>query len=430
MKLGMFLIFLIAFLGPTGKFFIPLAGVASFRLFYIFSFLFLIYYLFFLGRNIKTYKTVLLVFFLYAILLVSIFINIGSYNYESINMNPVVRVSIHATLIFSFFFLSEYLNVRGCVAKVKYIKFTFYGYILLLFLGFFVYFLYISGLISESLYSSFNIISQEAYGYTRFTPGTYPNEFGTMASFFTASFIVMILNFNQCAAFKFIDNKVILWCVCVVSFLGFILATTRSAYLTFIISIIYIVARLSIVKALYFVVGTTIIILSFLFLVDDSFLTQITGLVNAAYSSAASGTGSISARYEAWDYAYYLFSESPFLGVGFGNEDVALIHNVYLQFLFGLGVVLFPIYFLVFFISSLYVRNKITISDDDGILNKSDRIFFRDIMWVGVIHVALFATNNHNQNHFLTWFVFSLVIMSKHFLVGKIFIFNKKTNFL
>lgn len=420
--LGWVIVFALSFFGPTGKLFIPVESLASFRLFYIFSFLFVMYYVFCFKKDNLSIFVIISSITMVMVLFLSVILNFNKYgDVSDINLNPVVRLLIHSVIVLSFFFVSDYINKNHSFSRFEYLNCAIWGYLTCLFLGFLIYVLFIYGIISYDFYNSFNIISQDAYGFTRFTPGTYPNEFGTIASFFTSSLILILFNKSKLDKI-FAVNRLLLMFFIVISLLGLILSTTRSAYLTFILSLVYVLFKQSIKTVLVFF---TFILLSFALIIaiaDESFVRLIVDVFNNGYTSAVDGTGSINERYIAWKVALDFFMETPYLGVGFENDVVSMMHNVYLQFLFGLGIILFPIFIICLCVCMVVIRSrcgiKINIHEKKAQTNFDDVVYHR-LFVISIIHVLFFATNNHNQNHFLTWFAVSLFLTSRYFFIDR-----------
>jgi hypothetical protein len=87
-----------------------------------------------------------------------------------------------------------------------------------------------------------------------------------------------------------------------------------------------------------------------------------------------------------------------------------MMHNVYLQMLFGLGIVGFSILLATATALLLHTRGFRLSTLASAPLTVSEA-FLRRVRDIGLIHVTWFAFSNHNLNHFLTWFVVLLVFM-------------------
>ncbi|KAA6343178.1 hypothetical protein EZS27_009117 [termite gut metagenome] len=245
-----------------------------------------------------------------------------------------------------------------------------------------------------------NVQSQYAYGFLRFSPGAYPNEFGVMSAYFCVLSIYFII--TRCVFF----NKKYLYFLFLLSFVGMFLATTRAAYISFIISIVYIFLSFKLKMKMKFITFILLIIMVLIVFIPNDILQFVLTILNTGYNSAIDSTGSISERYEAWDYGWNFFKLHPFLGVGFESPKISMIHNTYLQFLFGFGFVgiffLLSIFFVICFCFRYQYKN----------IYKGYNQHYRHLAIIGLINVSLFALSNHNQNQFLTWFTVFLFLSS------------------
>lgn len=321
-------------------------------------------------------------------------------------MNPIARLFIHLVLAFSFLLASNSIAKEN---KYKFllIEYALIGFVLTNLLGITLWVLYYLHVVSLKFYSLFNVLTQFGYGVLRLSPGSYPNEYGTLASYFSCVLLIYLFSkeYNY-FKYSFMKNKFILIFLFVFSIVGMLLATTRSAYITFAISIIII---FSFFNKKYFLKFSLVVVVCLLivYLFSPNIILSAVKILKIGYFAAVNGTGSISDRYVSWSSGWNLFKDCPFIGVGFENQKISMLHNTYLQFLFGLGIILFTLVFLIYQLLFSLISRKMAC-----VMNNYSEYVYVLISIVGIIHVAIFATNNHNQNHFLTWLVIFIFITS------------------
>jgi O-antigen ligase len=274
------------------------------------------------------------------------------------------------------------------------------GFTVTLIIGFLVYIAVIMGVLPMQLYENMNVITQMGYGFLRFSPGSYPNEFGIMSAYFCILAVYLIICNNT------VFNKKYLYFVFFLSFAGMVLSTTRAAYLSFAISFIYLFISFKLNHKIKFVIFSILIAVVSIMLIPDTVFQYASGVLEKGYNSALSSAGSVEDRYIAWKEAWNLFQGNLFFGVGFENPQISMAHNTYLQFLFGFGVIgIIFLSIICFMIVYIFKKQYETIS------NKCDAPY-RNMAFIGLIHVLSFALTNHNQNHFLTWFTVFLFLSS------------------
>src|SRR5690606_37029496 len=114
------------------------------------------------------------------------------------------------------------------------------------------------------------------------------------------------------------------------------LATTRAAYLSFVAAPVAIGLMQETVMARLRYLGTcAVLLLAALLFVQQHF--DILGLFRTAYVGFFDESASAYARFIEWRAGYEGFRSVPWLGTGYGTVDG--IHNIYLQVLFGAGLV-------------------------------------------------------------------------------------------
>lgn len=315
--------------------------------------------------------------------------------------HPIVRLLVHSCIM-SCFILAGWRTLSCGTDKAwHYVTLVFQGFMAVLILGYILYFGTTAGAIPRPVYEAFNVLTQAGYGVLRFNPGSYPNEFGTMASFFSVSAIFLLLGKSCRFSRRFLHAMGLL------AFVAMALATTRAAYLAFAVSLIYVFWTFKAgqaIKAICSVLAVSAVALLFL---PKGILEKSINVLDTAYQSAVNGTGSISKRYEAWDIALPRFIESPYWGLGFEFPSVSGLHNTYLQFLFGLGLIGFFACGAILLSIAFMARKKFAAVR----ANFYDREL-QIITVIAFIHVSSFALSNHNQNHFLTWFCAYLIIVT------------------
>jgi O-antigen ligase len=299
--------------------------------------------------------------------------------------------------------LSSWIALNSSIEyRWSIIKNAVNGFTVTLIIGLLIYIAVIVGALPIQVYERMNVITQFGYGFLRFSPGSYPNEFGVMSAYFCVLAICLIIHNNV------FFNKKYLYCVFCLSFIGMALATTRAAYLSFAISFIYLFVSFSLNHKIKLVVVSILIVIVSIIFIPDTIFQYASSILEKGYNSAVNSVGSIESRYIAWEEAWALFKDNLFFGVGFENPEISMAHNTYIQFLFAFGIVgvtfLFVICFVLVYIFKLKKQHNV-------ISNRYNKQY-RDLAIIGLIHVLSFAMTNHNQNHFLTWFTIFLFLSS------------------
>lgn len=297
--------------------------------------------------------------------------------------------------VFRFFLLfCQFFFIIGAASSLSInqaLKTYLNFYFISLFVGWSFFIGHYLGIVPISVINRFSVLAQFGWGILRFSPGSYPNEYGIVSSFVLSILTLLLcdrkydqLNFSKrWVQFSFLAT-----------FLALLLTTTRAAYLSYFACLIYIIWKSARPFKIIIIVSTLVVsIFALLLLFNINMFT----IFYHGFSQKMS-EGSLGERYSAWITAVEQGYESLLLGVGFAS--LTNIHNVYLQLLFELGfagsIVLLGSLFL--YAIEVLFRYRRGIQDESQGLLKKIRI-------VGLINVLFFALSNHNLNHHLTWFV-------------------------
>lgn len=381
-----FLIYAFAFLGPLGTLLTPGFMPTAFR---FYQFLLFFFPVFFIKFRVSDWKKVLsfLPFLLYCI--ISAFFTHQRPFYA--DAHPLFR---------SFLFMAQTLFMLGAAYsynedKEKLIKLYLGGYFTSLAVGYLFFLGYYTHLLSLETIERFAIEVQIAWNLLRFSPGTYPNEYGNISSF---ALSVLLVFFAR-------KKKFLTLIMIILTFIAFLLTTTRAAYLSFIICLVFLsfLSR-EIRKLMAFLSTIGFVILFGLRMYSIDFIKIFIGGIKAISFNG----GSVGIRAAAWAKGFFDLNKHIFLGDGFGSNIYA--HNVYLELLFELGIIgiLLLVVTIVFYLSSYSVGLK-------HFWNEK-KTFMGVVTMISLIHVFLFALTNHNLHHHLTIFsflLFNLYLFSK-----------------
>lgn len=372
------LVYLFVFLGPLGTLLTPSCFPEAFRFYQFFLVLFPI---FFLKLRVSQWKMTLafLPFLFYCIL--SAFFTHQRPFYE--DAYPLFR---------SFLLLTQTLFMLGAAycytgEKERLIKLYLVGYFLSLVVGYLFFLGYYTHFFSLELIERFTIETQKEWGLLRFSPGTYPNEYGNISSFALSALLIFFARKK-----RFLTLIMIIF-----TFIAFLLTTTRAAYLSFFVCLIYLSFQSKEIRRLmifFSLVGLLILLMLKLYSID--FLQIFIGGIKAIDFSE----GSVGMRVTAWVKGFLDLNEHFILGNGFGSDIYA--HNIYLELLFELGLigVMVLVVSLICYLSSYSIPLKS--------FWKERKSFMGSITVIGLIHVFMFALTNHNLHHHLTFFSFLL----------------------
>lgn len=400
-----------AFLGPLGNL-IPIPGTPhSFRFYY---FLLPVGVMVFLYRGVGQrylHRIALLgPFFLYVTVSAGLYWLSGAEIGEE--GNPVMRAMLFIMLALFTLLAADYLQSCDELGKVRLIRSFLNGYFYSLLIGYVFFVGYYGGLFGLEFLEKFHVLVQFGYGILRFSPGSYPNEYGIVSSFVLSLLTLLLIYRNKLdgLADAFADlvtaGRLIIFYV--LTLVALFLTTTRAAYIAYILALLYIfLSHANLFKSIKF----AFIFLFFfvLILVVAQQFYDIIGILMGSYEAIFDKQASAYERLVAWESAYANFLKHPILGTGFGSSD--MIHNTYLQLFFGLGIggVALLLISMAMFMAhagwfNLFFARRVATNDHAFLLGKAKVL--------AIIHIAWFAVSNHNLNHFLTWFGVLLVLIS------------------
>ncbi len=317
--------------------------------------------------------------------------------------NPVFRASLLLSLIGFYIVACDQIRRIGFQALATFTRLFFSGFAISLLAGYVFFIGYYVGVLSIDVLEPLHVLIQFGYGLLRFSPGSYPNEYGVICSY-----VVSIAALCHACKLSGEDRRMMLGPVArsgtcfslftLLSLGALFLATTRAAYVSFTLSVIYLLLfRLRGTGRLKFVFAIVAIGIAIL-TVTSLYFDAVSVFVDA-YNAFFDEDSSAYERFYAWKDAFSLFDDYPILGTGFGSVD--MIHNTYLQIFIGFGVigtgcVVVSLMLVSFFEAarSSYIAVPTKLID-----------FTNGLRSIGMIHIAWFAMSNHNLNHFLTWFV-------------------------
>ncbi|MCP5505462.1 MAG: O-antigen ligase family protein [Chlamydiales bacterium] len=292
----------------------------------------------------------------------------------------------------SFLLLAQTLFMLGAAycytgEKERLIKLYLGGYFLSLLVGYLFFLGYYTQFLSIELIQRFSIETQTEWGLLRFSPGTYPNEYGNISSFALSTLLIFFARKR-----RFLTLMLIIF-----TFVAFLLTTTRAAYLSFLVCLMYLSFQSREIRKLmtfFSLIGLLILLLLKLYSID--FLQIFIGGIKAINFYE----GSVGMRVAAWVKGFLDLNEHLILGNGFGSDIYA--HNIYLELLFELGL----IGVMVLVVTFIYSLSSYSFSLK--FFWKERKSLMGMITVVGLIHVFMFALTNHNLHHHLTFFSFLL----------------------
>lgn len=400
-----------AFLGPLGNL-IPVPGVPhSFRFYYFLLPIGIVAFLFKgIGHSHLQRIAILSPVLVYVLASAGLYWLSGAEIGEE--GNPMVRASLLVTLVLFTLLAAGYLQNYEDRAKARLLGIFLKGYFYSLAVGYVFFVGYYTGLFSLEFIENFQVLVQFGYGILRFSPGSYPNEYGIVSSF-SLSLLTLLLFYRKqfegrVEIFKSPVSTGRLVMLYILTLVALFLTTTRAAYIAYALSLVYLfLSQGNPVKS----IRLAVIISSFLgliFGVAQQFY-DVVGIFVGGYQAFFDKDASAYERFVAWDLAYSDFLRYPFFGTGFGSAD--MIHNTYLQLFFGLGVVGFGILLISLLMLAGHAGWFSLLFSRNGNANCHAFLLGKAKM-LAVIHVAWFAVSNHNLNHFLTWFCVLLVLIT------------------
>lgn len=326
--------------------------------------------------------------------------------------NPVIRfVLLLAQMIFTICAGSE-AALFTPVQKLRVIGLFFRGFFISLFAGY----VFLVGMYTHKLsiafITHFEILVQYGFGLLRFSPGSYPNEYGIVSSFALSVLTLLLVERRDRANCSLIfgmratlPRLLLVW---LLTLAALFMTTTRAAYIAFMLSVLYIAAsRGRLRRSLLFL--AEIIAAGGLLLACVEPFFDVIGILKGAYFAFFNQDRFASGRVDAWKIAWELFLQHAYWGTGFGSVD--MMHNVYLQLFFGMGFIGFSLLLLTGLAFWFRVRGLSFARPARPAPLRSESLL-RRIVWIAWIHISWFAMSNHNLNHFLTWFGVLLAMMS------------------
>lgn len=392
-KLKEKLLLAFSFFGPLGNLIPILPMIAGFRFFYVLVIIGGICFL--VHQKSKMEKYILLAFS--PVLIYSFFSSLIYISYskiEGINSdNPLIRFF----LVISLFLFAIYVgSLQGDINRIqRVIKCYLNGYLLSLVAGYVILIGFSLGWISIPELRYVEVLPQMGYGYLRFSPGSYPNEYGNVSSF-VLSIITFYFIFNI-NVFK----KKYLLLLYIFIFAALIMTSTRAAYISYFICLLFLLVKRA-VGGHFLYAGKVVLLvfagISVFYYIVQTYFLDIKSLFLLGYESFINNEGSSAERFSAWEDAVEMFMDDNFiLGCGFGIFGE--LHNLFLQLLFELGFLGILIALLCIIIVKV-------------ILVKTTNDFSSwTIVELGWVHIILFGFSNHNLNHHLTWFIIILTLL-------------------
>jgi len=301
-----------------------------------------------------------------------------------------------------FFALGAASWIESC-EKLSQLLFGFLkSFFAVLCIGFGLFLGYYAGFFSEAILERFSILTQFGYGILRFSPGSYPNEFGTLCSFVLSIWLLALFIDRTHGPFLPKSLYRLRGVFLFLTLCALILTTTRSAYISFLMGLIYLFYRFGRSSLAPLFWKTFALVAALIGMIFGTFLQSI--LKASFYLSLQDG--SLRERYSAWLEAFSIFKSQPIFGAGFGA--FSQLHNVYLALPFELGLFgtsLFVCLVALFWLMSHRFEKAAVLSKEE--------LFVQGVKKLGLIHVFWFAASNHNLHHHLTWLVFFLCFASK-----------------
>ncbi len=375
-----------AFLGPLGNLLTPGFLPEQFRVYYfllpLFPFLFTTF-----SRPQLNLFLIFLPFFLYCFISVLYVQIYGSHSLQF----PIERF---------FLLLVHFLFALGIASLVedeeKLISIYLKAFFASLVVGYLFYVGYYLHLISFEFIERFSVLAQIGYGFLRFSPGSYPNEYGIVSSFVLSILTYILIKKESLFSTKF------LFIFFGLALGALMLATTRAAYISFLFCLIYMTWREKCFLPIFkWVLAVSMSIIGILWFFGIDMLK----ILYFGFALEAFQSGSMEVRVSYWVREWEAFLESPLFGKGFAS--VADLHNVYLQVLFELGIV-----GTVLLAATVLVVMLSASSYPLGIRLRKEKNLLSMVKTFGWIHVVWFAASNSNLNHHLTWFVVLLCFSS------------------
>ncbi len=402
-----------AFLGPIGTL-IPIPGApASFRFYYLMLVPGIL--LFIAGGLRRTTAHALLI-----LSPVVLYMALSSFytwlyyagSWDPSEGNPVIRFLLFLVQLMFTICAGAEASLFTPVQKLRVVGLFFRGFFISLFAGYIFLIGMVTHKLSIAFITHFEILVQWGFGFLRFSPGSYPNEYGIVSSFALSVLTLLLVErrdrTNASLIFGMKASLPRLLPAWLLTLGALFMTTTRAAYIAYLVSILYIAAsRRRVGRSLLFlfeIIAAGVLLLA---CVEPFF--DVTGVLKGAYFAFFSQDRYASGRLDAWKIAYELFLQHPYWGAGFGSVD--MMHNVYLQLFFGMGFIGFTLLLLTWLAFWFRTRGLSFARPERPAPLDSESLLHR-IVWIAWLHISWFAMSNHNLNHFLTWFGVLLAMMS------------------
>lgn len=385
------------FWGPIGNLVPLLYMIPSFRFFYIFLFIGTL--LAIVNCNYKILKRIK---FILPIILYMFFSSLYCYfsydNFIGIGDSPLIRFFLLMNFILFFIYICDYITKLDIVERLEVIILYIKGYIVSLFAGYVIMIGFYMGTIDMEFIQKVEVLPQMGYGLLRFAPGSYANEYGIVSSFVLSILTLVLIRSKNFLEIEFLKiSKLKLIVTFIFTLVALFLATTRAAYIAYIISVIYI---LTYKTNMFFIIRKVfvwgVVCVSFLYYVDANIF-EFSNTFIVGIESVTDENASVYERIYSLQSGIKDFYDSVVIGTGYGS--MPYLHNIYLELLFELGIA--GCFLLLLTLMYLLYGKK----------NIEKNIFLSVVTNIGVWHVLWFAASNHNLNHHLTWFVVLLLYM-------------------
>jgi O-antigen ligase len=369
-----------AVLGPLGNLLTPHLATHSFRTYYLILCLFPFFYISSVIRQIKI-TAYSIPFFIYCFIS-AIFVEEGDM--------PLFRSIL---LLFQFLFaIGASFTIQTEEETLDLVTLYLQGFFLSLTIGYLGYLGYCFHLLPLQFLEFFSVLTQMGYGLLRFSPGSYPNEYGILCSFALSLLTWKLLNNSLWLK---IPKKKLLFLLFITG-VALLLTTTRAAYCSYALALMYLAWKEGRIKQVLYLACS---LFSIIFLILFFLGINMFRIFTIGFSLTNLEAGSAHERILIWLKGTDMFRENFFWGTGFASQPH--LHNLYFQLLFELGVcgliILIGSILLYFLGRGYFVFSK---------KMKNEKL--HTIVILGLLHVLWFAATNHNLNHHLTWFIIFL----------------------
>lgn len=346
-----FLLYAFVFIGVLGKIIYLPWFPHSFRIYYFILPIIVLYFSFTkVSKNFLLPMILLIPLFTY--LLAS---SLGGYNSYKIKMeaheNPLFRLGLLFFLCISTFFLSSFLSKKDIDYRLNIVKIYLNGFFITLIFGFIFFIGYERGVLSASFIQKFQVQVQTSFSMIRMSPGSYPNEYGNVSSFALSVITLFLFHRKELEKEKiiFIKKYDILFFsfFYLLTIIALFLTTTRSAYISYILSLTYIIL---IQKSLIDKIKTSlkfVFTALFIYTFTQKYIYDVKHIFLTGFYAFFNKESSVSTRFDAWENSFMMFKENYIFGIGFANAYG--IHNTYLQLFFELGFLGLLILFVTLF---------------------------------------------------------------------------------